>query len=67
MYQVILVKLDSSVGGVAVKRNSENDQIGAGRVRIGLMKDKIRLPENFDQEFEGLDERVGAMFAEVAS
>jgi len=67
MYQVILVKLNSSAGGVPAKRNSEHDLVGVGRIRIGSMKDEIRLPDNFDEEFEGLDERVGAMFAEVAS
>ena len=31
-------------------------------MRVGLMKSEIRLPENFEQEFEGLDGQVAALF-----
>ena len=31
-------------------------------IRVGSMKNEIRLPENFEQEFEGLDGQVAAMF-----
>ena len=33
-----------------------------GSIRVGLMKDEIRLPEDFEREFEGLDGQVAAMF-----
>ena len=38
-----------------------------GSIRVGLMKDEIRLPEDFEQEFEGLDGQVAAMFEGTAS
>jgi len=60
MYQVILVKL-----GDVVKSESVHDKVCAGRIKIGSMRNEIQLPENFDQEFESLDEQVGAMFAGV--
>ncbi len=31
-------------------------------IRVGSMKNEIRLPENFEQEFEGLDGQVAALF-----
>ena len=38
-----------------------------GSIRVGLMKDEIRLPEDFEQEFEGLDGQVAAMFEGTVS
>ena len=38
-----------------------------GSVRVGLMKNEISLPEDFEQEFEGLDGQVAAMFEGMAS
>ena len=38
-----------------------------GSIRVGLMKNEIRLPEDFEQEFEGLDGQVAAMFEGTAS
>ena len=38
-----------------------------GSIRVGLMKNEIRLPENFEQEFEGLDGKAAAMFEGTAS
>ena len=37
------------------------------RIRLGLMKNEIRLPEDFEREFEGLDGQVAAMFEGTAS
>ena len=31
-------------------------------IRVGLMKNEISLPENFEQEFEGLDGQVAAVW-----
>ena len=39
----------------------------SGSIRVGLMKNEIRLPENFEQEFEGLDGQVAAMFEGMVS
>ena len=36
-----------------------------GSIRVGLMKDEIRLPVDFEQEFEGLDGQVAAMLEET--
>ena len=38
-----------------------------GAIRVGLMKNEIRLPEDFEQEFEGLDGQVAAMFEGTVS
>ena len=38
-----------------------------GSIRVGLMKNEIRLPEDFEQEFEGLDGQVAAMFEGTVS
>ena len=38
-----------------------------GSIRVGLMKNEICLPEDFEQEFEGLDGQVAAMFEGMAS
>ena len=38
-----------------------------GSMRVGLMKNEIRLPDDFEQEFEGLDGQVAAMFEGTAS
>ena len=38
-----------------------------GSIRVGLMKNEIRLPEDFEQEFESLDGQVAAMFEGMAS
>ena len=40
---------------------------GEERIRIGLMKNEIRLPEDFEREFEGLDGQVAAMFEGTVS
>ena len=40
---------------------------GEERIRVGLMKNEIRLPEDFEREFEGLDGQVAAMFEGTAS
>ena len=38
-----------------------------GSIRVGLMKNEIRLPEDFEQAFEGLGGQVAAMFEGTAS
>ena len=40
---------------------------GEERIRVGLMKNEIRLPEDFEREFEGLDGQVAAMFEGTVS
>ena len=50
-----------------VKRIRSGGERIRGSIRVGLMKNEIRLPENFEQEFEGLDGKVAAMFEGTAS
>ena len=50
-----------------VKRIRSGGERISGSIRVGLMKNEIRLPENFEQEFEGLDGQVAAMFEGMAS
>jgi hypothetical protein len=38
-----------------------------GSIRVGLMRNEIRLPEDFEQEFESLDGQVAAMFEGMVS
>ena len=38
-----------------------------GSIRVGLMKNEIRLPEDFEQEFAGLDGQVAAMLEGAVS
>ena len=44
-----------------------NEERVRGSIRVGLMKNEIRLPEDFEREFEGLDGQVAAMFEGTAS
>lgn len=50
-----------------VQQLSSGEERVRGSIRIGLMKNEIRLPEDFEQEFEGLDGQVAAMFEGTAS
>lgn len=50
-----------------VVRESCGGEEWNGRLHIGAMKEEIVLPENFEQEFEGLDGQVAAMFEGTAS
>ena len=52
---------------VAMQQLRSNEKRGRGSIRVGLMKNEIRLPEDFEQEFEGLDGQVAAMFEGTAS
>ena len=49
-----------------VKRIRSGGERIRGSIRVGLMKNEIRLPENFEQEFEGLDGKATAMFEGTA-
>ena len=40
----------------------EGEETKRNLIRVGSMKDEIRLPENFEQEFEGLDGQVAALW-----
>ena len=40
----------------------EGEETKRNLIRVGSMKDEIRLPENFEQEFEGLDGHVAALW-----
>lgn len=45
-----------------VVQSRSQDAEWRGQMRIGSMKDEISLPENFEQEFSGLDAQVSEMF-----
>ena len=36
-------------------------------IKIGSMRDEVRLPENFDEVFDSMDDEVASMFAGAAS
>jgi hypothetical protein len=38
-----------------------------GAIKIGSMKDEVKLPDNFDKTFDSLDGEVAAMFMGDAS
>ena len=40
----------------------EGEETKRNLIRVGSMKDEIRLPEDFEQEFEGLDGQVAALW-----
>ena len=50
-----------------MKQLRSDEERVSGSIRVGLMKDEIRLPEDFEQEFEGLDGQVAAMFEGTVS
>ncbi len=45
---------------------AHRDSVSSG-IKIGLMKDEVRLPDNFDEVFESLDNEVASMFVGEAS
>ena len=50
-----------------MKQLRSDEERVSGSIRVGLMKNEIRLPEDFEREFEGLDGQVAAMFEGMAS
>jgi len=68
-YQVILVKINSLQKRVTPPCLSAHVPTSGERhgLKIGIMKNEIRLPNDFDQSFESLDSQVASMFAGVAS
>ena len=47
--RVIVIPIEE----VVQQLRSDEERV-RGSMRVGLMKDEIRLPEDFEQEFEGL-------------
>jgi len=64
-YQVILVKIDSLSKAARMTHQLASDKIDPAvpLLKIGAMKEEVRLPEDFDRQFEGLDDRVASMFS----
>ena len=60
--RVIVIPIEE----VMQRLRSDEERV-RGSIRVGLMKDEIRLPEDFEQEFEGLDGQVAAMFEGTVS
>ena len=46
---LVFVSRDAKKGGVQARRDSASSGI-----KIGLMKDEVRLPDNFDEVFDSL-------------
>ena len=59
---------------VFVSRDGMNDgKVLAGRrelvpsaIKIGSMRDEIKLPDNFDETFDSLDDEVASLFTGAA-
>ena len=54
--------INISSGSVQAHRDSASSGI-----KIGLMKDEVRLPDNFDEVFDSLDDEVASLFTGAAS
>lgn len=63
-YHVILVKVDaqSEIVHESEKGNSSGRVPFSAHVKIGSMRDEIRMPDDFDRTFESLDGDVNALF-----
>ena len=61
-YLLVIVARDGMKGGAQVCR----DPASSG-IKIGLMKDEVRLPDNFDEVFDSLDDEVASLFTGAAS
>lgn len=59
---LVFVSRDAMKGGVQAHR----DSVSSG-IKIGLMKDEVRLPDNFDEVFDSLDDEVASLFTGAAS
>ena len=56
---LVFVARDGMKGGAQVRR----DPASSG-IKIGLMKDEVRLPDNFDEVFDSLDGEVASLLTE---
>ena len=61
---LVLVARDSMNGGNAW--TGRRDAVPSA-IKIGSMKDEVKLPDNFDEAFDSLDGEVAAMFMGDAS
>ena len=61
---LVFVARDGMAVGNA--RTGRRDAI-PGAIKIGSMKDEVKLPDNFDKTFDSLDGEVAAMFMGDAS
>ena len=59
---LVFVSRDAMKSGVQAHRDSASSSI-----KIGLMKDEVRLPDNFDEVFDSLDDEVASLFTGAAS
>ena len=56
---LVFVARDGMNGGDA--QNGRRDIIPSA-VKIGSMRDEVKLPDNFDEAFDSLDDEVASMF-----
>ena len=56
---LVFVARDGLNGGDA--QNGRRDIIPSA-VKIGSMRDEVKLPDNFDEAFDSLDDEVASMF-----
>ena len=61
---LVLVARDGMNGG---KTWNGRRDIVPSAVKIGSMKDEVKLPDNFDEAFNSLDDEVASMFMGDAS
>lgn len=54
---LVLVARDGINGAAQARRNPVTSGI-----KIGSMKGEVKLPDNFDEAFDSLDDEVGSMF-----
>ena len=58
-------------GSLRGRGSSEGDAVSVGtrasRVKIGSMRDEVKLPNEFDQEFDRLDAQVSTLFEGVSA
>ena len=59
---LVFVSRDAMKSGV----QAHLDSVSSG-IKIGLMKDEVRLPDNFDEVFDSLDDEVASLFTGAVS
>jgi len=61
---LVFVSCDGMNGGNVLTGHRE---LAPSTIKIGSMRDEIKLPDNFDESFDSLDGEVASMFMGDAS
>ena len=59
---MLVIVSQSEINNGAQTHLYVNTASGRKRINIGSLRDEVRLPENFDNDFSALDEQVVKMF-----